>query len=198
MEVTACGGNDFLKKLYTQRSLYTNTTENEYLIHDNGGRPFKVCINWPTKTVFLKGYLSWDDMKLGYVDLGEFKDVERIFIGPDNNFANSAGLRAEFLGNSILLEVSERSYVHITGMGVRSFTTEERIHEYFSPVGNNDVPYPYATSDNFIYFLSDGVYYTEKSTQPKKPVIDFVTEFDYEGSAVKEGHGVKLLFKRRE
>jgi hypothetical protein len=194
MQVTACGGNDFLKKLYT------NTTENEYLIHENGGRPFKVFINWPTNTVCLQGYLSWDngDMKLGYVDLGEFKNVERIFIGPDKNFANSADLRTEFLGNSILLEVSERSYVHIAGMGVRSFTTEERIHAYFAPVGNNDVPYPYAMSDNFIYFLSDGVYYTEKSTQPTNPIIDFVTQYDYEGSALKAGHSVKLLFKRRE
>lgn len=58
------------------------------------------------------------------------------------------------LGNSILVKVSIHNYIYI-GSEIYSFETEEEIHSYFSPIGNSDVPYPYAIGDSLTYFMLD-------------------------------------------
>jgi hypothetical protein len=64
-------------------------------------------------------------------------------------------------GNSILLHIDNGSnnkfkYVHI-GMCVFEFETDERIEKYVSRVGNSEVPYPYAESQNFCYCMIDWI-----------------------------------------
>lgn len=44
-------------------------------------------------------------------------------------------------GNSVLIQLTPTSYVHV-GCEVYAFETDEPIVNYFSPRGNNDVPYP--------------------------------------------------------
>jgi hypothetical protein len=58
------------------------------------------------------------------------------------------------IGNSILVEVSKHKYIYI-GNEIYSFETAEDIKSYYSPIGNNDVPYPYAIGDNLTYFMLD-------------------------------------------
>ena len=59
-------------------------------------------------------------------------------------------------GNSILVNVSGSKYIHI-GIEIYSFETrdKEKILHYYSPIGNNDVPYPYAIGENYSYFFLD-------------------------------------------
>jgi hypothetical protein len=79
----------------------------------------------------------------------------RIFIGksPLNSMTEfSGGHGPRFDGNSILLQLSKTKYVSI-GHEIYSFTTNHQIVEYISPVGNNDVPYPYAVDDIGQYYL---------------------------------------------
>jgi hypothetical protein len=60
-----------------------------------------------------------------------------------------------FDGNSILLKISSNRYVFI-GSEVYEFSTDnDNITKYYSPVGNNDVPYPFAYGDKNIYFMLD-------------------------------------------
>jgi len=68
-------------------------------------------------------------------------------------------------GNTILLQTSKHAYTYI-GDGIRSFSTkdEDVIQNYYSPVGNNAVPYPYAIGNKYVYLMLDNTY---------EPVEDF-------------------------
>ena len=58
----------------------------------------------------------------------------------------SGGYGDEFDGNSILVHISENKYVYI-GSSIYSFESQAKIIRYISPVGNSDVPYPYAIDE---------------------------------------------------
>lgn len=48
---------------------------------------------------------------------------------------------------------------------VFSFTTDDEIIDYISPVGNSDVPYPVAYSKNNVYFMLDDQYIKRKDLE---------------------------------
>ncbi len=80
-----------------------------------------------------------------------------IFIGDNDLKINIAGVapKGDFPGNSILIETGKGKYIYV-GDQVYSFSTgSEKIVAYFSPVGNNQVPYPYAVGEKNTYFLLD-------------------------------------------
>jgi hypothetical protein len=58
------------------------------------------------------------------------------------------------VGNSILLQTATNRYVFI-GDCVYEFSLQEgdSVVTYVSPVGNNDVPYPYIIGEKFTYLL---------------------------------------------
>ena len=65
----------------------------------------------------------------------------------------SEGYGGEFDGNTILLNIGAGMYVHVGGR-VILFKAQSPIVEFHSPVGNNDVPYPYAVDrDRRCYLL---------------------------------------------
>lgn len=122
-----------------------------YLIHHNGSRPYKVVID-KDKNVKVYKYKSENE----YEDK-EFKTFKprKIFIGksPKNKMTIfSGGHGKKFDGNSILLQMTKNFYVYI-GSEIFSFKTDSEIIDYVSPVGNNDVPYPYAIDANDYYYL---------------------------------------------
>lgn len=138
--------------------------KNTYLTHDNGGRPYIVVLSPRTKTasVFVahlpvpytdgKGQLVIDTPYL------------KAFVGKGNR-------TEEELGNSILLQIDEHSYMFV-GSTIYTFQVpeDETIKQFYSPVGNNDVPYPYLVGKHFTYFLLD------KKTLPSS-MIDFRYDF---------------------
>ena len=143
----------------------------EYLIHDNGGRPFKVVVSNNHVIVYkrtkeeeqraedfdqdIDDEKAYDkNMKRLYSHkLLEWKNVVRVFIGhhPPNVPKTWSG---DFVsaGNSILVHVKGKTYVSI-GMSIDEFEAEEPITEYLSEVGNSDVPYPIALSPNYAYLM---------------------------------------------
>ena len=134
-----------------------------YLIHDNGGRPFKVVIDEKSVDVYKVKYTKTVDEKgqedevATYPKVNKSFEYEGVFVGEDNSDFG--------LGNSILVHVSGNKYICI-GWLVMEFETKEPIVTYVSRVGNSDVPYPYALSKNHCYFMlaDDGKYwYVEKS-----------------------------------
>ncbi|XWV26716.1 hypothetical protein QJ857_gp0340 [Tupanvirus soda lake] len=59
--------------------------------------------------------------------------------------------------NSVLIQLTPTEYVYV-GSHIYSFKTTDPIINYFSPLGNNDVPYPVAYGENEAYFMLDQVY----------------------------------------
>ncbi len=129
-----------------------------YLTHDNGGRSFCVYISQEQNDVLIyksKSEENNKDIKNFSELVGKYKP-QKVFIGKSplsKQTIFSGGHGPCFDGNSILLKMDKKKYIFI-GTEIYSFTSENEIVSFVSPVGNNDVPYPYAidTKGNF-YFL---------------------------------------------
>lgn len=132
-------------------------SEPVYYTHDNGGRPYKVVIENDKKVIVYKsiGYDHGKEKTLYDKNPIITFDAKKVFIGksPLNGMTEfSGGHGPEFDGNSILLELKPNEYVCI-GSDIFSFETKCEIKEYVSPVGNNDVPYPFAIDKQNNYYL---------------------------------------------
>jgi hypothetical protein len=117
-----------------------------YLIHDNGGRPFKVIVT-PIQCIVYGGKYD-KELKESYDEIVlTLKKYKKIFIGQDPKISS-------FKGNSILVQMTEEKYVFI-GMEIYEFTVPKNdpILYYRSPVGNSDVPYPYAIAAEKTYLM---------------------------------------------
>ena len=145
----------------------------QYLIHDNGGRPFLVVIN--EKNVYIykvpKNNLLTEYKKKDYTELiKEYKNVKKVFIGkskkPNENAVYHSVYGSKYNGNTILLEIKPKKYCLIADT-IIEFSTKDTIEKYDSPVGNNDVPYPVAYGTNNIYFFLDKQIYIPKDSVEK-------------------------------
>ena len=119
-----------------------------YLIHDNGGQPFKVVANKDGLVVYKHTDDDNDDEIYEDVVL-EFGPNE--FLGYWYGFDSSP---YEMHGNSILIKVTDNQYISV-GWNIYQFDTDEKIKDYVSPVGNSDVPYPVAYGSEYVYFMLD-------------------------------------------
>ena len=147
-----------------------------YYTHDNGGRPFKVVVD--NKKVYVYKHKKYDEdtdtnlyskKSIKYEKKNFFK-YKNIFIGksPKNKTTiNSGGYGAKFTGNSILLQLTQNKYVFI-GHIIFSFTSKSEIKKFVSPVGNSDVPYPYAIDIDGRYYLMIEDVIIDKITNIKK------------------------------
>lgn len=145
-----------------------------YQIHDNGGVPFEVdVLNNHVRIRRLE-----DNKTIEY-------DVEKVFIGksPRNKMTEfSGGFGDEFDGNTILLRLKDNEYIHISDE-VCKYSIEKDIMMFVSPVGNNDVPYPYALdSTGFIYLFPEQVVIhklsTDTSLERKRDYKRIIDEYD--------------------
>jgi hypothetical protein len=127
-----------------------------YQTLDNGGHPFTVKIKDNKVSVYKNDYNEEkDDYDLEF--LYEY-NPSYIFIGksilcPMTIFSGARD-DPEFDGNSILLELDSNTleYVYI-GESIYKFKAYSKILNYYSPVGNSCVPYPYAVDENNNYYL---------------------------------------------
>jgi hypothetical protein len=118
-----------------------------YFTHDNGGRPFKVVIDNTNINVYNQSELL--------LELST-NNTNDIFIGksPLNEMTEfSGGYGPNFDGNSILIKKDEKNEYLFIGNRIFTFTSLYPIIEFVSPVGNNDVPYPYAIDEKGNYYI---------------------------------------------
>lgn len=112
-----------------------------YYTHNNGGRPYKVDI----RDEEVKIYNNYE-IKNPDKPIVAFKP-SKVFIG------ESPECYAEkYDGNTILLEIGENEYIYI-GECITKFKTLSKVIYYLSPVGNNDVPYPFAIDEKGNFYL---------------------------------------------
>ena len=128
----------------------------QYDIHDNGGRPFRVVVDGKTAIVFKQDYEA-DVLRIGKKLLEiPFKEI---FIGDNDKNQEHYSAKGDDKGNTILLKLTESKYQFI-GLSIQTFETvnNDTILKYYSPVGNNDVPYPYAVGEKYTYLMIESVY----------------------------------------
>jgi hypothetical protein len=144
----------------------------KYLIHDNGGLPFMVSVENNYVDIFSYTF-SYDipheqlqeiiDNKSGWNNfVMRINNPLKVFVGIDNQ--ERIDERED--GNTMLIQSSSNKYIYV-GPEIFEFTSDEQIQEYYSPIGNNDVPYPYAIvkaesprngqSKDTIYLLAEKV-----------------------------------------
>jgi hypothetical protein len=177
----------------------------EYLIHDNGGRPFNVVATNKGIDIF-----TMIDKKSTSLDYNEDPVYDqhilslKKFIGYWVGFDTSS--YTNYHGNSILVQETKTSYVSIGWMIFR-FTTDEEILDYVSPVGNSDVPYPIAYTKNYVYFMLDDQYVKKSDLTTQSIPIEAENIYgEYYGHLFPENQNImkkikikgrKLLVKRR-
>lgn len=127
-----------------------------YFTHYNGSRPFAVYINTSTNQIYIYKQEIENDYVSTYTNFVTSFTPQKVFIGqsPLNEMTKySAGHGDDFDGNSILLKMNINEYIFI-GDRIFSFRANHEIVTFVSPIGNNDVPYPYAIdTENNYYFL---------------------------------------------
>ena len=192
---------------------------NSYYTHDNGGRPFLVYIepyNGFTTPIHIyeintdKYYVresdEGNDNKWMYTNLVKTYNAINVWMGNEYNY-DHIGTYDEILcvwehkfaiGNSIIIQTNNL-YVFI-GDIVREFELAygDTVEYYYSPVGQNDVPYPVIIGKDNVYFLlgSDFVYIPINEFNPftKKEQINAYGQF-YQSKM--HGNKINIINKLR-
>lgn len=155
-----------------------------YLTEDNGTKSYKIKII-DERLVEVYSYseeIIPDEIECVSCLLSKLLaeyEPEKIFIGRsllNNMTAFSGGYGEEWDGNSVLLYMGRSGdnyeYIYI-GMNIISLSTSEEVLEYYSPVGNSCVPYPYCLTENYIYDFCYGLYHRDDVHDRGNEGIDY-------------------------
>jgi len=179
----------------------------QYLIHDNGGRPFLVAIDKKGVSIFkLSEGDDEDDAGISKKDythlIKEYKNVKRVFIGKskktDEKETFPDGYGPKFDGNTILVEIQSKRYCLISE-SIIEFSTKDTIEKYDSPVGLNDVPYPVAYGSDNVYVLGfDKNQYVPKESVKNMNTGELLDTFSGEccpWKSVLDKYKIKMKYK---
>lgn len=134
----------------------------KYLIHDNGGRPFRVDVSGKSVEIYKGEYARNNNRSINY-DIINYSvlvkklTVKEVHVGQSPCIPAADACGAFGKGNSILLHVSANKYIYI-GHEIYEFTMEDAFEAYYSMIGNNDVPYPIVLGSKYVYFMLDRSY----------------------------------------
>jgi hypothetical protein len=138
--------------------------KNRYFTHANGGRPFEVEDYGNKVIVYKQTYEEEDDIPFHWIREKKLFEIpyKKIFVGDnDLNYEKYLKKGKGSKGNSILLEhkKEKNKYTYI-GSDIGEFKTinGDVIKKYYSPIGNNDVPYPFAIGEKYTYLIIEEVY----------------------------------------
>jgi hypothetical protein len=127
-----------------------------YTMLDNGGAPFVADVSPSNIEIWSQTFNDSDGIQ-SYMRNRKIINTpyKKIFIG-DNDLKFKEGIapKGMYPGNSILIQTGPGKYIY-SGHEIYSLETKdgEEINKYYSPVGNSQVPYPYAVGENYTYFI---------------------------------------------
>lgn len=136
-------------------------------IHDNGGVPWMVFHDESQAHVYRQEPYKVPILKRNYRELVASFAVQRMF-APDRRYRH-AGERVHDVG-TVLLQQHDGTWVFV-GRQLFAFCCDEWIESFHSPLGNNDVPYPYALGREYVYLMLDGVR-VRRSAFPAQTAFD--------------------------
>lgn len=148
----------------------------EYEIIDNRERKYIVVDNGDSSAEI---YLNDQPVRVLLMRINSYK---KIFVGIDSV--------EQMHGNSILFELDDQSYIFV-GMYIYLFHTTEPILQYFSPMGNNMVPYPYAITSKHTYIMLGQQVINNIDRNDKDPHTQF-----YDDSRNFKNFSVTILISR--
>lgn len=148
-----------------------NMTNAEYFVHFNGGRPFRVVVEESGRVnVHRRRGHTYEDTALWTCD------VAGVMVGnsPRTELTeNGRGYGPAFDGNTLLLQCWVRNKYIWIGEAVIEFKTHSPVTEFVSPVGNNDVPYPYCVDEaGNIYLITEDVVLLNTPNRVRAPGRD--------------------------
>lgn len=170
-------GNDGLS--YTsqpdKRGVYTwkpaaktlNKSSKTYKIHDNGGTPYTI-----------QDYPSKKELRV-LPESGKPKTIKYVKLWLSSPASKKFGDWTA--GNTVLIQ-TKSGYIHIGREIWNLKLPGDEVVEYMSPIGNNDVPYPYIIGTNNIYFMLDMVYLPKELLNLEE---DVYSQY-YENAKLKE------------
>ena len=158
---------------------------NSYFIHDNGGRPYKVQVSGKHVEIYKGEYRrdlantkASDYNHMDYDERIKKLTVKEVHVGKSPCIPNADLCGAAAVGNTILLHVSGKKYMHI-GRDIFEFTMEDDFDAYYSIVGNNDVPYPVLVGTKYIYFMLDHATMPREAFKAKMGAADWADAYRY-------------------
>jgi hypothetical protein len=155
-----------------------------YLIHDNGGRPFRVEVSGKNVEIYKGEYRKLDDGKtidydkMDYNKLLKKLVVKEVHVGQSPCISAPDACGSFGKGNSILLHVNGNKYMYI-GHEIYEFTMEDDFDKYYSLIGNNDVPYPIILGTKYVYFMLDHVYLSKELFKAKMSDAEWADAYTY-------------------
>jgi hypothetical protein len=173
-----------------------------YLIHDNGGRPYRVEISGKTVEIYkgeyrrnLENTTAVDYESMDYDKLLKKLTVKEVYVGKSSCGTSADLCGKAAIGNTLLLHLTGKKYMHI-GHGIKEFTIDDKVDDYFSLVGNNDVPYPVLLGTENVYFLLDNAYYPRSAFTAKMSKLDWEDAYQYYYGFKNLATGEKLECKQ--
>lgn len=164
------------------------TSGKSFITHDNGGSPYKVHIDKTTVTVFeqdddlrdsvweltkAKGRKERDKcLAFVYVKkVYQIRNARKVYVG------EYKGRKYKYSkldkGNSVLVQLTQNKFAFI-GNQIFTFKAKDMIESYQSPIGNSDVPYPWASGKTFTYLLTENLWLENSEIKVKDdPYSDF-------------------------
>ena len=124
-----------------------------YFSSDNGGYPF--CVTALESVIKITKDPNWSNTRnpIEYTDLVAEFSIATVLPG--------IAQTEEWNNNTILISLQQDNinndihrYVYVGEM-VYEFSTTETIQSYYTFMGNSEVPYPVAVSQNMAYFMLD-------------------------------------------
>lgn len=145
-----------------------------YRILDNDGdKPFMVYYNGKEAIIYMmeekKYYFDFKNIKykenfddnkksrIFYTKLVKKFKYEHLFVGksyknPMTKIEGTYGKR--FDGNNLLFYLGNKKYISV-GWSIYSFTTEDKITIFHSPLNDYLTPFPFAVGEKYVYLITD-------------------------------------------
>lgn len=115
----------------------------EYYIHDNGGHPFSVNINHEGAKIYAHYYIN--DEKTNVSLIYTCHHLLGYWPGVDDE-------HPQHIGNSVLIDLGDQYYLHVSS-AVFIVHFDSPVLEYRSPIGRNDITYPFAFTADRVYSM---------------------------------------------
>jgi BRCA1 C Terminus (BRCT) domain len=157
-----------------------------FLIHDNGGRPFKVSVSGNFFEIHKCVYTN-DACAYTKVVVKKTKFL-KVWIGRDKEYGK------KFDGNSVLFEVAsatktKHKYMFV-GQEIYTIEVADEIKEFASPVYGSDVSYPFGIGAKFSYCFLELVALPNEMIAVKDP-YDFLYGYHL-GNKLAQAHTKRM------
>jgi hypothetical protein len=170
----------------------------KYYIHDNGSTNFLVE-DYDNKVIIYKITKDYDNNTIEInKKIKEIKYQEIYFGKVPSKMLKDSNYSYE-KGNTILLMIDKGKYIFI-GQCIYSFETKdkEKIIKFVSPIGNSDVPYPYAIGENNTYLLLENIYIDNSLLDLNEDIYQQYYQYHYINIKMKNKTRYKKLSKNEK